>query len=349
MLALFLLWIVVYLSGRVLCKIGGEKEASQCWIHLTGFFFLFLSQGIVFFTGQLMGKSFSACIRSLEIIYLLTVVFALIICGNNLIREIKQIIRGGRAGFRQIRENNPYLRHVCLLLWLLLGLFIVIAGQWQANRGDAMVETAGITLLTDTLNEYHPFTHQPLELGVIFTRRLNTLPFWYAALSHWTGFPVAGAVTLVGSMVSLIFALLAVAELGDLLFEGNRHHIYWLIIIMELLYLSGDYHQKSEGYGQLYYGYSGETLLTAIVIPVMVTILYRRFGTALRHGFDKNRYGISIWSTLVKLCLVTGAVLFITNLKWGIIMLLLSMGIFLLMIFLIATMKRISGKREDRV
>ena len=338
MIALFLLWIVIYLSGRLLCKIGGEKEASQWWIHLTGFFFLFLSQGIVFFIGQFSGRSFGECVRILEFLYGVISLLSLGFCGKELIRESKRL--------KEWKANNFHDRKPYLLLQLLLAVFWVMQTQWQGNRNDAVIETAAVTLLTDTMNQFHPFTHQPLELGVIFTRRLITLPFWYGAVSHWTGFSVAATVTLVGNISAFVFSLFAMAELGSLLFERDRNYTYWLIIFIELFYLSGDYHPGSEGYSQLYYGYSGETMVMSIVIPMMIIVLYRLLGQYLRHNFDRENQGLDIWPAVLKLILIFGSTVFLAGLKWGVLMLLLSLGIFGIMLLLIAAMKNMAEKRE---
>ena len=337
MLALFLLWIVVYLSGRLLCKIGGEKEASQLWIHLTGFFFLFLSQGIIFFLGQVLGESFLGCVRILEYLYLAVALTSIISCKKEVGSDLTKL---------KTRKQVPYGRHLMLLVWLLVALFWVILIQWEGNRADAMVETAGITLLTDTMNQYHPFTHEPFQLGVIFTRKLITLPFWYAALSHWTGFSVAFCVTAIGNMFSLLFMLCVITELGNLLFERNQHHTYWLIIFMELLYLSGDYDMGSEGYRQLYYGYSGEVMVTAIVIPYVILLLYRVLGKGFRDNFQREGYGIKGWVALLRLCMAIGTSVFLSNLKWGLTMLLISIGVFALMTFIVVTMKKMMAKGE---
>lgn len=340
MLAIILLWIVVYLSGMLLCKIERKKETSQLWIHLTGFFFLFLSQGFLFFGGQLLGISFSTCKSYLELWYAAVSFLSLIVCRKEILSHSKRI-----KSFSV--KKIPYFRHISLIVFLLIGLLWMIYEAGEGNRNDAVVEIAGTTLLTDTMNQYHPFTHEPLRLGVILTRKIITLPFWYAALSSWIGCSPFFAVTVVGTSITLIFALLAFAELGSLLFERNRHYTCWLVIFLELLYLSGNYYEGSEAFRQLYYGYSGEVIVATVLVPAMLITLYRMMGATLRSGFKKEKYGLGIGAAGIRIMVLFALSIFLTTIEWGLLMLMITILLFVLMLGIISGMKRIQLKWEE--
>lgn len=342
MLALIILWIVVYLSGLLFCKIGGEKEASQLWIHLTGFFFLFFSQGVIFFGAQLLGWSFTRAIHCLEVVYGAVTIGAVCLCTKEL-KMIWEKIKNRKA------ESRGYRRYFCLIIFLFIGLLWMISLQMGENREDAVVEIAATTILTDTMNQYHPFTHQPFSLGVIMSRKIITLPFWYGALSHWTGLEAVMTVQVLGSGVSLLFALLAFAELGNLLFERNLHYTCWLVILMEFLYLSGDYFLGNESYRQLHRGYSGEAITVSIIMPCVIIVLYRLLGKYLRENFKKEILGISMGNGLIRISLLLIISLFLTTVQWGIFVLLLAIFLFALMSLMIMAMKKAGKAKEENL
>ncbi|MBR5317236.1 MAG: hypothetical protein IKU39_05020, partial [Lachnospiraceae bacterium] len=180
MLGIVLLWMVVYLSGMLFCKISGEKETSQLWKHLIGFFVLLFCQGIVFFAGQLLGWKFGQAESILMVLFVALSLFSIVLCKKELLEELQKI---KTFSFKNMKNG----RYIGLLFWLFLGIVWVVFTSTTGNRNDAMVETVQTTLMTDTMNQYHPFTKQPLDLGVVLSRKIITLPFWYSALCGWTG------------------------------------------------------------------------------------------------------------------------------------------------------------------
>jgi hypothetical protein len=333
MLAIVALWITVYLSGMLLCKIGGEKETSQLWIHLTGFFFLFFCQGPIFFGGQLLGWSFSQCSCLLATVLFVVDLVGVLLCR----REIKAQTEKLRS---YIRDGFPRGRYYALTAWLALGLILVISWQTVGNRLDAVVETVQRTLLTDTMNQYHPFTGDLLEQGVILSRKIVTLPFWYAALSRWTGLAAVDTVWVLGSILTTLFSLMAFSELATQLFNHNFGRSWLLVIFLELVYLTGDYATAASGYRQLFYGYAGETIVAAVMLPVVLTTLYRLWGKLLKEDFDENKDGLSWWGALVKLVLCLGASLFLTTAVWGIVMILMAVALFFLCLLIVWLVKK---------
>ena len=321
MLGVVLLWIVVYLSGMLVCKICGEKETSQLWKHLIGFFFLIFCQGIVFFGGQLLGWSFGKAGLILTLVLLFVSAVALLVCRKDIVKFFQRI-----RNFSIKKAEYP--RHWALLIWLFLGIAWVVVTGTVTNRNDATVETVLTTLMTDSMNVYHPFTRRPFEAGVILSRKLITLPFWYSMLSVWTGFEAINTVWVLGTLITTVCSLLAFGELAGLLFFRDFKKTWLLIILMELLYLSGDYYVGSAGYRQLFYGYSGEVIVATIVIPCVLSLLYRFFGACLRMDFPVEQEKISLWAMIVELGLCIGCCFFLVPLVWGLYMVMISMILF---------------------
>ena len=338
MLGIVLLWIAAYLSGMLVCKIGGEKETSQLWKHLIGFFFLIFCQGCVFFGGQLLGWSFSKAGLVLTLVLFLVSVISLLLCRKEL-----GIFFGNIKNFSL--KNITYPRHKALLLWLFLGIVLVVAFGTVVNRDDAVAETVVTTLMTDTMNKYHPFTRRPLEFGVILSRKIITLPFWYSILSVWTGFEGVDTVWVLGTLLTVLCSLLAFGELGGLLFFRDFRKTWLLIVLLELLYLSGDYCVGAAGYRQLYYGYSGEVIVATVIIPCVLCILYRFLGTYVREDFPTEQEKLNLWGLILELGLCVGCCLFLIPMIWGVYMVILSIGVFFLSIAGVRLTKRKRGEK----
>ena len=338
MLGIVLLWIAVYLSGMLFCKIAGEKETSQLWKHLIGFFFLIFCQGVTFFLGQILGWNFRKSVWVLTAFLLLVSCFAILICKNDIDRLLKKMKK-----FRLDKIADG--RYKAMLLWLFIALIFVVSFGTAVNRNDAMVETVQRTLLTDTMNQYHPFTGKPLELGMIMSKKIITLPFWYATISLWTGMNGVSAVWVLGTLMTAILSLAAFGELGGLLFFRDFKKTWLLLLLMELLYLSGDYYVGSTGYRQLFYGYSGEVIVATVVIPCVLSMLYRFLGPVLREDFPMERERIRIWSLLLELGLCVGCCLFLTSLAWGVFMVFISIMLFAISCVGVRMTKRKKEKR----
>lgn len=338
MLGIVLLWIVMYLSGTFFCKICGEKETSQMWKHLIGFFFLIFCQGCVFFGGQLLGWSFSKAAMVLILVLLIGAMISMIFCKKEITRDLGKL--------KKISiKNAKYPKHWALLGWLFVGIVLVVAFGTVTNRKDAVVETTITTLLTDTMNQFHPFTRKPLEMGVITSRKIITLPFWYGVLSVWTGLDGVRTVWVLGTLMTALCSLLAFGELGSLLFFRDFKKTWLLVVIMELLYLSGDYYVGSAGYRQLFYGYSGEVMVATIVIPCVLTVLYRFFGPYLREDFPVEKEKIKFYGLMLELGLCLGCCFFLVPMVWGVFMVVIAMILFALSMIGVRLTKRGRGDR----
>ncbi len=335
MLGIVLLWLTVYLTGMLLCKIGGEKETSQLWIHLTGFFFLFLVQGVLFTGAQFLGLSFSK-----------TSVILLVICaGCDLLgvllcrREIGKTIIRIRSGWKQVGTNRL---SAWLIGWLWIGVFLVLLSGLEGNRQDAVLETVQTTLQTDSINQFHPFTGRIMELGVIPSKKVLTLPFWYAALTRLTGFSAVDTVLVWGSFLTVTASLMAFTQLANLIMGRETRKNWLFVILLELLILSGDYVMSATGYRLLFYGYSGESIVGLVGIPMLLCVLYRLCIPLFQGRENRVRQEdqLGAWGGLVKLGLLFGASLFLAPIAWGPVLLMLGTVLFVICLCLVIWMNR---------
>ena len=342
MLGIVLLWIVVYLSGMLFCKIIGGKGTNPMWKHLIGFFFLICCQGVFFFGGQLLQWSFHKTALIFSIFLFLVCCSAAFLCKKELMESWNE---ARRFKFKNM-ENGRYM---ALLFWLFIGIVFAVTFGTVVNRSDAIVETVQTTLMTDTMNEYHPFTRQPFELGVIMSKKIITLPFWYAMLSIWTGFDAVTTVWVVGTLLTMSCSLMAFAELGGLLFFRDFKKTWLLLIFMELMYLSGDYYIGSAGYRQFFYGYSGEVIVVTVLIPCIFCVLYRFLGPVLRGDFPKEKEKIGWPGLVLSLGLFVGSSFFLTSLAWGIVTVAIAVILFAISIVGVRLTKKIKAKGEEKI
>lgn len=336
MLGIVLLWLAVYLLGMLLVKLGREKETSQLWIHLTGFFFLFFTQGTIFTAAQLLGWSFIRALNVLALVLGAASLLSVLLCKKELIA-----LAGKRKGMLKRRKTrNIYLM---LVFWFWLGIFLVLCKGMVGNRQDALLETMQTALLTDTMNQYHPFTGQFMELGVILSRKILTLPFWYGAVKSWTGFTPQDTVWVWGSFFTITFSLMAFSELAGLLFRRDFRKTWLFAGLLELLILSGDYVSSAAGYRLLFYGYAGETIVGAVALPMLLCVLYRLFAPLFQsqEEFDQEREGITPWGAILKLGLLFTASLFLAPLLWGPVLLGMAALLFGLCLIGICVIKRL--------
>lgn len=335
MLGLVLVWLTVYLTGMLLCKIGGKKETSQLWIHLTGFFFLFLVQGGVFTAAQLLNLSFGKATLLMLVILAGCDLLALLLCQ----RQIRETIARIRNGRKENRQGNLQL---WLIGWLWLGMLLVLSTGSEGNRLDAVLETVQTTLYTDTMNRFHPFTGQEMELGVILSKKVLTLPFWYAALARWTGFSAAETVLVLGSFLTITASLMAFTQLANLVMGRKTRENWLFVVLLELLILSGAYATAASGYRLLFYGYSGETIVGMAALPMLLCVLYRLCIPLLlgRHSRVRQEDQLGVWGALVKLGLLFGSSLFLAPLTWGPILLLIGTVLFVICLCLVLWINR---------
>ncbi|MFI3214431.1 MAG: DUF6077 domain-containing protein [Eubacteriales bacterium] len=270
LLGVLLLIMGPFLMGIVVNEIGRKKETNQIETYLSGFFFLFLMQGGIFFVGIYGNLTFSMTSK------ILLIAILAIVCVGLLIGVIK------RKKYFAINVSKVKLENKKDKL-LYLSLFIIVAIQiytmfafMPAVRDDIMLETMITTLSTDTMYQYHPLTGSLMSLGMIGSKKLITLSMWYSFLSKYMMISPAVALYVVGSACTLILSYFAYGCVFYTLFLGDLKKTIIGLNFLGLLYLAGDYYTMTIGYQQLYYGYAGEVICVSVMIPYLMYIIYCR-------------------------------------------------------------------------
>ena len=174
-----LIFIMPFLSGYVLSKITKQKGTNQIETYLIGFFFLFLIQGLVFITCIFSGQTLDRALLILKIIYGILIAAAFILLSIHVVPACKN-----RTKKQRIRKEEWILFGFMMLSFVLV-LLRICCGETYI-RQDAMLETVRTTLQTGTMFKVHPLTGQVLEMGYITSKKIVTLPLYYAFLSSIT-------------------------------------------------------------------------------------------------------------------------------------------------------------------
>jgi len=308
-----------YLAGYILTSIFNKRETSQIETYLTGFFFVFLLQGIEYallcFVG---GSSFNSLCQAYICTYIaLAIVFAIAF----VIRLIKQ----KRSGKHTINYHAPMSRED----WILTGIIAAIALLIIIKifvlkdylRTDLMLANVRTILSTDSIYEYNPITSHPFTIGLIASKRIISLPVYYACLCRIFAIDeivlLYIVLTLQTIMCTYFSCILFIAPVFH-----NRHKTLIFAIFLGAMILSGDYFSGSIGAKLCWNGYSGEAIVPCVMIPYLMYIItdwYRRN----RDPEADLTIGEQVIMTLqLALCIVPS--FFMTSITTGILLLIIN-------------------------
>lgn len=250
------LGIIAFFVGNLIITIEQRrKESSWAEYYLTGFFSIFLFQGLCFFGATILGVSFE-------------IVSAFVLGGLGFAALV------GLFCFRKqkkVREKIQYDKAMYLIngCFLLL-IFVIIMQYTVGTRNDAFLETVQASVISDNMNTIHPLTGTIYQQGLILSKKIITLPLFYAAIANVFHVDAMELVYGCGSMitVTLIFALATCYS--NLFFETKLRIKQMFLFLVLLLMVSGDYALTSIGTRIFNYGYRGEILITFLAIPYLI-------------------------------------------------------------------------------
>lgn len=345
LLCVCFLVIVPYLMGLLLNYIMRERNIGQIETYLSGFLFLFLCQGLLFFAGILGNVSFQLISMIQTVFYGVGVCLLLLLKRKSIAKVFK---RGRNA--ENLASKNPKVMNAAttsekvtflVLLTVLLGTVYRILQIRSFSIADTVLETIQTTLTTDSMYRYHPLTGKLMELGMITSKKWITLPLWYGYLANIFKLEPALLIYALVPIVILLLSCFAYGRLAYLLFEQNKLKTMQFVTVYLLLILSGDYLTTTFGYHQLFLGYSGETIIASVMVPYVLTVLYQAFGSYLRgekHMIPDRKQRALV---ITRLVLVFGASMFLTSIPTGVFFLLLVLGLFFVIVIMKAVRRKI--------
>ncbi|MBR6237965.1 MAG: hypothetical protein IKQ83_02860 [Lachnospiraceae bacterium] len=301
-----------YMAGYILKTVTLRREIGQIETYLTGFFFLFLIQGAVFVTADsFMGLAFAGlCDCYVGMIIAVAAVFAVTVIINIILNKK----RGREERYRQKLTKREW---ILISLMFLIGILVCIrvVGTIGYVREDFMFPTVKTTLATGTVNAYNPITSRPYVYGIINSRKVITLPIYYACTCAVFKmdpilllYVICTIQTVICTYFSCVLFIIPIIRF--------RERLYMFGIFLGALLLSGDYFNYAIGGKLLWNGYAGDTIVAAVMLPYVLFLIMS--------GYRERR--LKIIDSL-KLFLVFFSSVFITGVAKGALLICITGGI----------------------
>lgn len=260
--------IMPYVAGYSCKSILRWKETNQIETYLIGFFFLFFLQGVLLIPCVWLGKSLTFVCNIMWIICI-----ALVVLGVAF--GILSRIRNKHTEEKLLKSPWKKTEKVCFFVMLatfLLILLRMVLGM-DMLREDIMLETVQTTLQSDELFMMHPLTGRTMEAGMITSKKIVTLPLFYACMVRMTGIETEAFLCLLVGSIVLLCSYYALALLFSKVTAPTRGKLYLFWIVYGLLILSGDYHPATLAYHLLYRGYDGTSICFTVILPYLLYLI----------------------------------------------------------------------------
>lgn len=309
---LIAVWALPYMAGYILKTVTLRREIGQIETYLTGFFFLFLIQGVVFVTADsVLGLEFvDLCDCYVGMLITVTVVFAAAVIINIILNRKK----GREEKYRQKLTKREW---ILISLMIIIGVLVCIRviGTIGYVREDFMLPTVKTTLGTGTVNAYNPITSRAYVYGIINSRKIITLPIYYACTCTVFKmdpilllYVICTIQTVVCTYFSCILFIIPVIRI--------RERVYMFGIFLGALLLSGDYFNYAIGGRLLWNGYAGDTIVAAVMLPYVLYLIMS--------GYRERRLKLP---DSLKLFLVLFSSIFVTGVAKGALLICITAGI----------------------
>lgn len=322
-LGIIVIFLLPYFAGYILKTILNKRETSQIETYLTGFFFVFLLQGVALALGYL--------VFDLELGGLSNVVIILFIAvgvgfGITLIYNLIKIIRAGKHNNKyhaKLSRMDVAILSIATIVAVLIAIRIVLLEDYL--RTDFILPIVRTTLATGEINTYNPITSQPYTLGLITSKKIITLPIYYACLCNIFGID-EGVLLYVILTIQTVMCAYGSCILFIEPVLRNRRNTYIFCLFLGVMILSGDYFSGAIGAKLLWYGYSGETIVGAVMLPYILFVLTKWYRQRREYGEDMSIHNRIICACKLLLCLTSA--FFITSVSMGVLPVVIEIVLF---------------------
>lgn len=321
-IGVILLFILPRAAGCACKGILRWKETNQIETYLIGFFFLFFVQGVVFAPCVFAGLPFSLGCTAIMGISTLVSVLGIVMALFSVLKHSKIQEQQGEKKKLPWRKGDKLLFAGMLMVFALLIVRMVLG--MDILRDDIVLETVNTTVSTGTMFEYHPLTGMKMDGGMITSKKIVTLPLFYAAIAVLTGIETETLLYIVVNLLVLICSYYVCALLFTKITVYTRGKLYVVWLVYGLLLLAGDYHKSTLMYRILYQGYEGTTICFAVILPYLLYVILSWYRQECDE--EKTTWGMRIMY-LLKLALGGVTSMVITGLGTGLLFLGASAGI----------------------
>ena len=215
-----------------------------------------------------------------------------------------------------------------LLYFAMMGVFSLVVLRVILGvdilRDDIVLETVNTTIKNGSMFTHHPLTGMLMDGGMIASKKIVTLPLFYAALINLMGIEADIFLYSIVSVWVVGCSYYASMLLFTKLTTATRSKIYSYFTVFGLLLLAGDYHKSTLSYRLLYQGYDGMTICFAVLMPYLLYVIFSWYKQECEE--EKTTIGMRI-AYLLKIALVFATSMVITGLGTGFLFLFLTAGI----------------------
>ena len=334
-----LFMVLPYMAGYSCKSIFRWKETNQIETYLIGFFFLFFLQGVVLVPCVFLNMDFlTACSILMAV---LGVVFVL-----GLLIAVGSAIKAKRAEGEPEKRKVPWKKKDKFLfigmLWVCVLLIVRMIPGLHILRDDTILETVNTTVRTGTMFTHHPLTGMVMDGGMITSKKIVSLPLFYAAFVQFFGIEAKYFLYLVVNILVLGCSYYACALLFDKVTMLTRSKMYAYWLVYGLLLLAGDYHKNALTYRLLLQGYEGTTICFGVMMPYLLYVILSWYRS------ESAEEKVSFYSRLtyvLKIALVFACSMVITGLGTGFLFLFMT-GTVAAVCCLIKSIKEVRACKE---
>ena len=265
-----LFMLLPYLAGYSCKRILRWRETNQIETYLIGFFFLFFLQGVILIPCVWLEKSLAAAGN-------MFLVAALVITLAAAVLFACQFFADRKKEPQETKIKAVWKKTERTMLFIMILVFLVILIRMVLGMGilreDIALETVLASLQSDSLFKTHPLTGRTMEAGMIASKKIVTLPLFYACVVQLTGMEADIFLYLVTGVLVLLCSYYAVALLFSKVTMPTRGKLYVFWIVYGLMLLAGDYHTDTLAYRMLYRGYDGTTICFGVILPYLLYLV----------------------------------------------------------------------------
>ena len=320
-IGIILLFILPFAAGTVCKGILRWKETNQIETYLIGFFFVLILQGVILVPCVFLGLSFElACTLIFGMTVALLVVGTIVFLMTR-IKEKKQEETEDKK--KLFWRKGDKLLYLTMMATFVLVVVKIILGQ-NTLRDDIVLETVNTTLINNSMFTHHPLTGMMMDGGMIASKKIVTLPLFYATVVKLTGIEADVFLYLIVNVWVVGCSYYAYLLLLSKFTDVTRSKIYSYLAVLGLLLLAGDYHKGALPYRLLYQGYEGVTICFGVLMPYLLYVIFSWYKRESEE--EKTTIGMKIMY-LLKIGLIFASSMFITSLGTGFLFLFITAGI----------------------
>jgi len=264
---------IPYIYGRgffsILCKNPKNQGYTDTDFLLTGVLISIGMTEAVHLCGVYGGISVNRSIQILGALFLLTAVLFLAVC---IVRNIKNTSVGRQTDRAHTAIYTGFFATVIFMIE-----FIMI--QVNDNvylEGDMILETVNTFIGTDAFYSVNPLTGAAYTQGIPSRIKILCLPSLYSFFVKT--FHINSAVVVWRGVPAMVFvyAVAAYRKLADTIFlkEEKKRNLFMLIVAV--IFLTGDYMYGVDGFLLLESGFRGVAVRGMVLIPYMISLILRK-------------------------------------------------------------------------